>query len=623
MKNKCKYKFEMNKNKKRIGAFALASCLVAGGVLAADAPKPSEDDGAQADPTSTHLPLGSVPHFYEDKRASLRVLAETQKEGRGPNDPSRAVQHLALAEDYFDKGLILEAWSFAKDIPDGALSPALATARLQLVAMATVLDPRPGAVPKVTDAAFETAPRRAVFQALAHARAGRAAEAAATLASHIDDLTALPVPIQARALPYLLLAAIEANDWTTSRALVLAFQDHPELAGSAAFSYLLGHTALENNERLRAFDHFAVASGSADKWGHRARLKMVDLAMAHGGITAAEQEHMLMRIYGAWRRGPEASDTLLRIEALQQREGNRLGALETLSALMTNHAGSPEAIEAQERARTILAEFYRRLIRPDADLNTVIEHHERIARDYRFFEGFDVFAEMFGDYLLSVGISGRAAQEYRLTGEYLSAAKSLGLFETPPERTDALRLKEAEALLEGGQIVRAKEILEQPPSVDAPRLAARLASLRAVYFARTGDTVSETETTTTAHPSGYIRELAEQYFEAEEWELARLEYLKLAQVLGDDLATPDAVNLFLAAERSGDTALSKVLGDLLAQRQDFDQATLAAELDVDATLDDKIRRRTLEAVVERADQVLTDIDALTNKGPADASSSQE
>lgn len=591
--------------------FILFSCLGVGVALAADPPEPVEGEGVEAAAASQHQPLASTPQFYAGNRVALRRLAETQEKGRTPTDPSRAVVHLELAEAYFDKGLILEAWSFAEDISDEALPPERAATRRQLLAMAAVLDPRPGAKPQVADTAFDDAPKRAVFQALAHARAGRATQAAATLAAHIDDLTSLPVAIQARALPYLLLAAIEANDWTTSRALVVAFQDHPVLANSAAFSYLLGHTALENGERLRAFDHFTVASGSADKWGHRARLQMVDLAVAHGSVTATEHEHMLMRIYGAWRLGPEASGTLLRIEELQMREDNRLGALQTLSTLMTNHAGSEEALGARGRARTILAEYYRRLIRDDADLNTVIESHEKVASDYRFFEGFDVYAEVFADHLLSVGISGRAAQEYRLTGEYLAAAKSLGLFETPTERTDALRMKEAEALLEGGQIARAKGILEVPLSVDAPRMAARLASLRAVYFARTGETINEAEATS-ARPSGFIRELAEQYFEAEEWESARLEYLKLARVMGDDLATPDAVNLFLAAERSGDAALTKVLGDLLAQRQDFDQASVAAELTDDATMDDKIRRSTLEAIVERADQVLTDVDALAN-----------
>lgn len=612
----------MTKYSRKFSALILYSCLGVGTALADDPPEPVGGEGVAADAATAHQPLASTPQCYGGHRAALRRLAETQEADRTPTHPSRAVEHLELAEDYFEKGLILEAWSFAEDISDEALPPDLATKRLQLLAMATVLDPRPGAKPQVADSAFEAMPKRAVFQALAHARAGRAAQAAASLADHIDDLTSLPVAIRARALPYLLLSAIEANDWITSRALVVAFQDHPALAGSAAFSYLLGHTALQNGERLRAFDHFTAASGSADKWGHRARLQMVDLAVAHGGVTAKEHEHMLMRIYGAWRLGPEASGTLLRIEDLQMQQGNRLGALQTLSTLMTNHAGSEEALEARGRARLILAEFYRRLIKDGADLNTVIKSHEEVASDYRFFEGFDVYAEMFADHLLSVGLSGRAAQEYRLTGEYLAAAKSLGLFETQSERTDALRLKEAEALLEGGQIARAKGILEVSLSVDAPRMVARLASLRAVYFARTGETLSEAEATS-ARPSGFIRELAEQYFEAEQWDLARLEYLKLARVMGDDLATPDAVNLFLAAERSGDAALSKVLGDLVAQRPDFDQASVAAGLNIAAETDDKIRRKTLDAVVERAERVLIEVDALASEGPPDPDALQE
>lgn len=604
----------MNRYILRIIAFMVG--LASGAAFAAD-PEPAE---AEPVPDETVLgaarPMGEAPVFYMDMRDAMAGLATTQGAPRMPNDASRSVHHLQLAERYLNKGLILEALSFAEGIPAGALSPELAQKRDYLAAVARVLDPRPGSVPQVAEGAFSAMPQQEVFEALAHARAGRVTQAAAGMVSHVDDLTELPVPLQVRALPYLLQATIEANDWATSRALVLAFQDHPALADSAAFSFLLGQTALQYGERLRAFDHFAIASGSADKWGHRARLRMVDLAVANGGVTAEEHQHMLMRIYGAWRRGPEASGTLLRIEELQTARGDRLGALETLSTLMTNHAGSPEAQAGQERARSILAEYYREFLRDGADLNTVIENHGRVAKDYRFFQGFDAFAEKFGDHLLSLGITGRAAQEYRLTGEYLAAASGLDLFDTPKERFDALRLKEAEALLAGGQLERAKGLLEQPLDVDAPRAAARLASLRAEYFARTGEALSETDDALQATPSGYIRELAEQYFEAEDWERARLEYLKLARVLGDDLPTTDAANLFLAAERSGDMALSKVLGELLAQRQDFDPSSLMAEVGSGPAIGPEIRRKALEAVVERTGRMLTDVGALVEERPA-------
>lgn len=595
-------------------AIGLAPCAA----FAADPPPEGKEEAVKERFLGESRPLSGAPAFSTEARGALAALAGTTPEPRMPHDPARAVQHLAEAERYLNRGLILEALSFAADIPEGALPAELLPRQRALIAKATVLDPRPGAAPEVAEAAFEAAAQKPVFQALAHARAGQAAEAAATLSAHVDALTALPEPLQVRALPYLLAAAIDANDWATGRALVEAFQGHPGLADSAAFSYLLGQTALQYGEKLRAFDHFAVASGSADKWGHRARLQMVDLAVAHGGITADEQEHMLMRIYGAWRRGPEASETLLRLEGVQIEKGDRLAALETLSTLMTNHAGSPEAGEAQARARTVLAEAYRRFLTEGADLNTVIETHARIARNYRFFEGFDVLAEKFGNHLLSVGITGLAAQEFRLTGEYLAAAESLDLFETPDARIDALRLKEAEALLAGGQLERAKALLVQPLAAEDARSAARLASLRAEYFGRTGEALQETADALEATPSGYIRELAEQYFEAEQWDRARLEYLKLAGVMGDRLATPDAVNLFLAAERSGDAALSKVLGELLAQRQDFDRAALAEEVSLGSPIDTDIRSDALEALVERASQVLTDVDALVEEPAEDS-----
>lgn len=603
----------MYMNRINLQALSIVAGLALGPAIAADPPPDEAAEDAVAERVlGESRPLSTAPAFSTAARTMLSALAENEPEPRTPNDPARALQHLELAKRYFRDGLILEALSFAEGIPAGALPPERAQQQRTLIAQATVLDPRPGAAPQVPSAAFEAAAQREVFQALAQARAGQAGQAAATLSANVGDLTALPEPIQVRALPYLLLAAIDANDWQTSRALVEAFQGHPGLANSAAFSYLLGHTALQYGEKLRAFDHFAAASGSVDKWGHRARLQMVDLAVAHGGITADEQEHMLMRIYGAWRRGPEASGTLLRIEKVQLRAGDRLGALQTLSTLMMNHAGSPEAQGAQTRASAILADSYEALLRDGADLNSVIETHARIARDYRFFRGFDVLAERFGNYLLSVGITGLASQEFRLTGEYLAAAESLGLFKTPDERFDILRLKEAEALLAGGQLERAKALLVQPLRVDEPRSAARLASLRADYFGRTGEALQESADALEATPSGYIRELAEQYFAAEEWELARLEYLKLAGVLGDRLPTRDAVNLFLAAQRSGDTALSKVLGELLAQREDFDLGAFTEEVAIDAPIDPDIRSEALEALVERASQVLTDVDALVD-----------
>ena len=63
-------------------------------------------------------------------------------------------------------------------------------------------------------------------------------------------------------------------------------------------------------------------------------------------------------------------------------------------------------------------------------------------------------------------------------------------------------------------------------------------------------------------------------------------------------------------------ALSKVLGELLAQRQDFDPSSLMAEVGSGPAIGPEIRRKALEAVVERTGRMLTDVGALVEERPA-------
>ncbi|MDG4648650.1 hypothetical protein P6F26_09340 [Roseibacterium sp. SDUM158017] len=508
--------------------------------------------------------------FVAGRAARFAIVRAAQGEAgvAAAIDDGLADALLDLATFHLAHGLVPEGASVVASLGEASLGVEREARRRLLGAMFSALDTRVGADPAIAVEVLEASrPYGVPGILLAHAqqRLGRPETAVATLSHVVDDLDALPADLAVQVLPDLLGATVTVEDWALASRLAerVAVLRSP---GDGALPYLMGKAALGGGDLPVAFERFVDASAARDVWGHRARMEIVALGQETGAIDAVEALSMLHQAHALWRGDADEVRTLLEIERVAAEAGIANEAILALGEVIARHGGSPEAPAAAERAVSLVHAFYRDGTTGAIPLDDFVEGHREIADVFRFFPGFAEASEGFADHMLSVGATAAAAREYRLTREYLEAAGALGLDAPDPGRLDALRLKEAEARLAGGQGHAAGALLAAPLVAGDAALDSRLAVLRARHFAITGERAFEVDLDTGPGSETFLRLVAEAHAAAGEWDGARAAYVALRDLLGDDLPLADAVGLLIAAHQSGDADLVAAVEPVLSRR---------------------------------------------------------
>lgn len=592
---------------------SLCTCLVAA-QIGASIGGSSQDVVNEAGPDSMPAFLRvaktdpSDSGFIATRRALLRKL-----ENANPSDRESVL--LELAKLSLHEGLAIEGLSYiatliaANDTPDTGVS------YNGIAAALAVIEPFSNGVSDSELEALETSssvPFGRVFLATAQAMTGRKDAAIRLISASTDQLDSLPSPLSRKVLPTLLETAIDVEDWEAARALTEQFLKREALRESDALGYLLGRIALHHGEDLRAFDHYLEAAGGRNVWSHRARLAIVDLAIANESLPPADIQAMLSTVYSLWQGDAEAVKTLERKLSLAMQHDDWLVALNVAATVLRSYPNTGVADRALGAVEASLASFYGAGRNGDVPFVEFLSGHRQIARNFRFIEGYDKWSETFADHVLALGAIGMAAAEYRNTREYLEASDKLGIFDVHAQRLAVLKLKEAEARLDAGQMERAETLLRyEDEGADADYMA-RLGALRARYSELTGQKIRD-NSNADAHSAAYIRLLARQQFADQDWVAARALYLKLVRVLGPELEHRDAVELILAAHRSGDEELTRVLGGIIAQRYDLAKEALGPELALDHPIPLELRREIAEASLSRAERVIKQVVELSNQ----------
>ncbi len=567
---------------------------------------------ATSDYMSALLPVTRIAPgnsgFIAARRALLRKL-----ENADPTDQASVLLELATLS--LHEGLAIEGLSHVETLIAADDTAETGLPYEGIAAALAVIEPFSDGVSDSeleALAASDSVPFGTVFLATAQAMRGRKDAAVRLISASTEQLDSLPSPLSRKVLPTLLEAAIDVEDWETARALTDQFLKREALRESDALDYLLGRIALRHGEHLRAFDHFVEAAGGKDVWGHRARLAIVDLAVAKQSLPPADIQAMLSTVYSLWQGDAEAVKTLERKLSLALQHDDWLVALDVAANVLRSYPNTGVADKARGAVEASLASFYGAGQNGDVPFAEFLSGHRQIARNFRFTEGYDAWSETFADHVLAMGAIGMAAAEYRNTHEYLEASDKLEIFDVRPQRLAALKLKEAAARLDSGQMERAETLLgHEGKGGDADYLA-RLGALRARYSELTGRNI-EDNSNADAHSAAYIRLLARQHFADEDWVAARSQYLKLARVLGPELENRDAVELILAAHRSGDEELTRVLGGIIAQRYDLAKDALDPELALDHPIPLELRREIAEASMSRADRVIKQVVELSKQ----------
>ena len=540
---------------------------------------------------------------------------------------------LDLAALHLSQRMLPEAGAFLQALPaqDGVLAggPRLSPIQSQRArVLRAALDGLRGQVDSLPPG-WADAP---LYVLLAQGAQGDGVAVAAMLVQAVDIVAAYPAALADPILPRLLEVAIDNGSWDLARHLAGQLRQGGARDQATAYRYLLGQAALTGGDHLAAFDNLAAAAAGADEWAQRARLALIDLGQATGSLSVEDARQLLAQTRALWVGGPLGLATLQRLAALERQARRDLPALDVLAAIIREHPDTPAAEAAQTEARALIAEVYAKGLNRQIDLSTFVATHRALQRDFGHAGFFDRHAEDFGDDMAARGASMLAAATYESLQSRLAsrAAATAGASDAAPAPVDPapvtptladalpdplmdrLRLKQAAALIAGGQMVAAEAVLQAPLASTDPELQDRRALLRAQVFAATDRPVEVLGTQMLAPGRDYLRLRAEAAFAIGDWFTAQTAYEQLLGSLGSALPRADRINLVLAAHRGGDPAR---LETLLARFgiADDEWAALAAGLSVQAPAVLPLRGQAARQRIADADTALRLLQAATEQ----------
>jgi len=554
------------------------------------------------DPPVLYLTQRQTRPFLDERRA---LMARVGQATPGGVDHARALTD--LAELHLAHGMAAEGLSLLSALDDEGLPPVhrLRAAAFELALGLIDTRDRP-----LTDRArallgpdHAAWPDQPLFLTMDHIRNGRLKSAGALLPDAVDRLARFPAAVQELLLPGFLESAIATGQWRLARDLAAAFTAFPTLRNSPAYHYLLGLAAEAGEDPLAAFDSYAQAMAGRDRWAHRARRALVDLGLEHEALTAGEAVTLLSLEKELWRGDDSAGAVLHDLASLQMVEGDQIGAVETYGTIIATRPNSAQAAEARQKARALISKLYEKGAAGEISLSSFMTAHQRIARLFRFDLSFADHAEAFADTFMATGATTLAAQEYATIRDYLAVAEDLGLGDLAPDRLAALAVKQAGALLAGGQYDALAGLLEQGIEPQSPELQEKLNLIAARYFSETGQTARLTDGTPGDASPQRLAIRAQAWFDRAEWAGAEAAYADLWAQQGNEMAFPHAINFLLAAYRNGNMARTAELAREFPKLTDLPGwAEIAAGLTEAAPELLPLREDTARARIEQADQ---------------------
>lgn len=586
------------------------------------------------------LPRG----FFEDRQRLTQTLFDLRMDLNSAIRPTPIEMDLLLdlAALHLTQRMLPEARSFLQQLPAPSAVPVgSGTAWMsprqtqRALALGAAIDGFDGADRPVP----ERWPDAPLFVALQHIARADYPAARPLLESAAQIVTGYPAALADPVLPQLLLGAIEGGAWDVARDLAQRLRAEDGNENSPAYLYLLGRAAQLGGDLVAAFDNQAAAAAGTDIWAQRARLALIDIGRSTRTLTPEDARILLTQMRVIWYGGPLGLATLTRLADLELAMRNDLGALTVLADIIRNYPDTDEAAAARMQTQSLIEAIYSRGLAAEIPLADFIAAHRAIARENRADPDFDQFSEAFADYLAASGASALAVSEYADLRASIdarpqpdpavdiapavalpddSATQSLqGAAETQQDTPsidpldimrDRLRLKQAEALMQGGRWAEAQTVLADHPVTPDMSQRDRYNHMRARLYTALDRPADVLATQMQAPNRDYLRLRAVAAFALEDWEASRTAYEQLFGSQGTEMPVGDQINLLLATHRSGDPVR---LRDLLARFPDLAPhwAGLAAGLTAEAPDVLPLRGNAARERVGNADTALRQLQA--------------
>jgi hypothetical protein len=394
------------------------------------------------------------------------------------------------------------------------------------------------------------------WSAMQAIRAQDAEGVRAHLAGAFKRLAAYPPVYGTACLPLFLAAAIDTRQWELAQKIAVGFDAYPALKARPVYKYLLGRAALGVKRPQQAHAALREAAAGSGPFAQRAVQALVDLGLQDHSLTPEKAQKMLEASLAEWSGGEIALGALRRLARVDRQLGDWPGLLQVLGRITRDHPKSPDAPPARRQADSLIAGYYPFAISGKVPLAQLLAVHRAITPYFRFDEVFETQAAALADHLLALGATAMAAEEYRRIHDTLEVVKDLGLWKVAPERLADLKLREAAALAQGGQMQAAAKALA---AVDQPSAKARdrVATLRAEVYAALGDQAKVLATSVAEPGPVYLRLVAAAHFDRKDWAGAEANLRRLWRAHPKDFAGADAIRLLIAAHRAGDRAVAE------------------------------------------------------------------
>tara|TARA_R110002049_G_scaffold29972_2_gene101946 strand:+ start:35854 stop:37671 length:1818 start_codon:yes stop_codon:yes gene_type:complete len=544
--------------------------------------------------------------LLEARRAlMLGLVASTPEAESPPTFDDNAQIYLDLAELHLAQMLRPEAAGFLAAVDAAALAPH-AQRRHRTLQLALDLMSEGEGLGQAVSRSVGWSQGQAL-RAAAFARMGANDEAARLLPQAVEALPTLSPAMAAEVLPDLLEAALAAEAWDLAEALAARFVDHTELRDAASYRFLLARASEMSGDLLAAFDGYAQAAQGRDAYAHRARLALARLGRQTDTLPLADAVALLKVARWAWSGDDIAREgaTLLAGYALEQ--GDHQAALWAFALLLAEATTPEQADEVRGRAQAAIGRFYQAGAAGEIDLGAFLDGHANIMAGWRYDNGFVESAVVLPQTLMSAGMTGMAAREFKILRALAETSEDLGHPAADPALIASLRRDEARALLTGGQADAAVDVLLGQP--DGPGSDGETERLLIQALSQAGRSDELAVLRVRALDMDLRRSRAVALYETGSWVAAHRALLELWETYPAQFSFSDATRLTLAAYEVGDTETVSRAAAAFPSLSDLPGwAEIAARLQDQEPVSEDLNSDSMRLSMENADRIL---DAVT------------
>lgn len=354
-------------------------------------------------------------------------------------------------------------------------------------------------------------------------------------------------------LPVFTEAAIETGHRAYVDAALRLLDELPDLSEATLGHFLRGRSHQRRGNLSSALEAYFKASEGWDQYAVRGRLAVADMSLANGGRGALlAAQSVLADGAEAWRGGQYELEVLKRLVRVHKVLENEVDALLTLGKLISRFPDSQEVETAKASARQLLDTMYRKGQADNYPLADWIEAHLQLLTYYRYEPKFSAQTELLADYLMDLGATDLATQEYRrairLVREINPAQN-----ESAQQTLFRLNLKLAKTQLKAGLASDARITLQMMERIPGTENEEQHAALSALVFAELGDNPALLEVDMHSPSARHLRQLGLALAEEGRWAQTSDAFGQLWAQFPQEFGIEDASMLLIAANRSEDS----------------------------------------------------------------------